>query len=134
MAGFTDTIENAVLNYMFSKTAYTAPATLYVGLSKADPGDTGSMTNEPSGNAYARVAVTNNTTNFPLAVNGAKKNGTKITFPEATGSWGTITHFFLADAAINGNMIGSGELLLSKTIDSGDVFYFDVNDLVITLD
>ena len=29
MAGFTNTIENAVLNHIFGRTTYTAPATFY---------------------------------------------------------------------------------------------------------
>jgi hypothetical protein len=134
MAGFTDTIENAVLNHIFGKTAYTAPATYYIGLSTTDPGETGSLAGEPSGNAYARVAVVNNTTNFPAAADGSKANGVKIEFPEATGYWGTITHFFLADAAVAENVIAYGSLLTPKTIENGDVFYFDVADLAITLD
>lgn len=36
MAGFTDTIENAVLNHIFGRTTYTAPATFYTGVYTAD--------------------------------------------------------------------------------------------------
>ena len=134
MAGFTDTIENAVLNHIFGKTAYTAPATYYIGLSTSNPGESGSMAGEPSGGSYVRVAVTNNTTNFPNAVDGSKANGVQITFPEATGTWGNITHFFLADAATDGNIVAYGTLLAAKSIESGDVMYFEAGDLVITLD
>lgn len=134
MAGFTDTIENAVLNHIFGKTAYTAPATYYIGLSTANPGEGGSLAGEPAGGSYVRVAVTNNTTNFPNALDGSKANGVKIEFPEATGVWGAITHFFLADALTGGNVIAYGSLLTPKAIENGDVFYFDVGDLVITLD
>lgn len=133
MPGFTNTIESAVLNHIFGKTTYSAPGTYYIGLSTTDPGEAGSLAGEPSGNAYARVAVTNNTTNFPNAVDGSKANGTKIEFPEATGNWGTITHFFLADALTDGNIIAYGSLLTPKTIENGDVFYFDVGDMVIEL-
>ena len=134
MAGFTDTIENAVLNHIFGRTTYTAPATFYIGLSTSDPGETGSLAGEPSGNGYARVAVANNTTNFPAAANGSKSNGVQITFPEATGAWGTITHFFIADAATAGNVIAYGALEYPKSINSGDTFYFAVGDLAISLD
>lgn len=36
MAGFTNTIENAVLNHIFGRTTYTAPATFYTGVYTAD--------------------------------------------------------------------------------------------------
>jgi hypothetical protein len=134
MAGFVNAIENAVLNHIFGKTAYTAPATYYIGLSTSNPGETGSLAGEPSGNAYARVAVTNNTTNFPNAENGSKSNGVQITFPEATGDWGAITHFFIADALTAGNVVAYGALFAAKSIESGDIFYFDVADLIIELD
>jgi hypothetical protein len=134
MPGLTNNLENAILDDLFGKTAYSVPATYYIGLSTSDPGETGSLAGEPSGNGYARVAVTNNTTNFPAASGGTKSNGAAITFPEASGSWGTITHFFIADAETAGNVIASGELLSSKTIDEGDIFYFDVGDLDITLE
>ena len=134
MAGFANAIENSVLNHIFGKVTYTAPATLYIGLSTTDPGETGSLTGEPSGNSYARVAVTNNATNFPNAVDGSKSNGVQIAFPEATGSWGTIAHFFIADASIAGNVIAYGALTASKVIENADVFYFDIGDLTITLD
>lgn len=134
MAGFTNSIENAILNHVFGKTTYNAPNTLYVGLSTSDPGETGSLAGEPSGKGYARVAISNNITTFPNAYDGTKSNGITITFPEATGSWGLLTHAFIADAATAGNIIAYGQLLTPKTIESGDVFYFDVGDLVITLD
>ena len=134
MAGFTNTIESAVLDHIFGKTAYTAPTTYYVGLSTSDPGETGSFTGEPSGNSYARVAMTNNATNFPNAVDGSKANGVQVTFPEATGTWGIITHFFLANAATGGNIVAYGTLLAAKSIESGDVMYFEIGDLIITLD
>jgi hypothetical protein len=134
MPGMTNTMENSTLDHIFGRTTYTAPATLYIGLSTSDPGETGSMAGEPSGNNYARVAVANNSTNFPAASNGQKSNGVAVTFPEATGNWGTITHFFIADAATNGNVICYGPLSSAKTIGVGDIFFFDVGDLIISLD
>ena len=134
MPGLTNTSENEILNFLFSRAAYTPKATYYVGLSTSDPGETGVLTGEPSGGSYARKPVTNDVTNFPAAVNGSKSNGVQIAFAEATGTWGVITHFFLADALVAGNIVASGALLSAKSIESGDVFYFDVGDLTITMD
>ena len=132
---FGDYLENELLDHVFGAAAYTAPATLHIGLSTTAPTDAGGNISEPSGAAgYARVAVTNNLTNFPAAVSGAKANGTVFTFPTATASWSTVTHFIIMDQASGGNMLGSGSLTNPKTIDSGDTASFAVGDLDITLD
>lgn len=94
------------------------PATIYVALSTANPTAAGSGLAEPSGNGYARVAVTNNTTNFPAASAGSKSNGTEIAFATPTGSWGTVTHAALFDASSGGNMLDFFALDASKAIDA----------------
>jgi len=106
---YSDYLENKILDHLFGKTTYTAPATLYVGLC-ASVNDAGTITGEPSGNGYARVAVTNNTTNWPDAASGTKSNGTEIAFPQASGTWGSVGYFFLADDPTAGNLIAWGEL------------------------
>lgn len=66
-----------------------SPATIYAALSTAAPNYSGNGTiTEPTTaqyNGYARVAITNNATNFPNASAGGKTNGTAITFPASTG-------------------------------------------------
>jgi hypothetical protein len=78
--------------------------------------------------------VTNNGTNWPAASGGAKSNGAAITFPQATASWGTVTHFGILDAATSGNLLCWGALSASKTIDAGDTPSFAAGELDITLD
>lgn len=131
---FTDYLENELLDHVWGNSAFAAPGTIYVGLSTTAPADNGTNITEPSGGSYARVAVTNNLTNWPAAVSGAKANGATITFPQATGAWGTVSYFFCSDAASGGNILGSGSLTTPKTIDNGDTASFSIGDLDITLD
>jgi hypothetical protein len=131
---FSDFLELKLLDHVFGNVAYTAPSTLHVALSTTTPNDNGSNFTEPSGNGYSRVAVANNATNFPAASAGSKSNGTAITFPTATGSWGTVTHFGLYDSASAGNLIGWGALTTSKSIVNGDTAEFAIGALIITLD
>ena len=131
---FTDFLENELLDHVFAGASYTPPATLYVGLSTTVPNDAGGGFTEPVGFSYARVAKTNNLTNWPAAVGGAKANGTAITFPQATGSWGTIVYAALFDAPSGGNMLGYGALGASRTIGNAEVLEIPVSDLTITLD
>lgn len=124
---FSNYLENKVMLHVFGATAYTAPSTLYVGLFTSDPGEAGSGT-EVSGGSYARQSAA-----FTVAGNLAS-NTAAVEFPTASASWGTITYAAIYDAATSGNLLASGGLTTSKTIDSGDVFRIPAGDFDITLD
>lgn len=49
---FSDYWEDATLNHLFGKAAYTAP-TIYVGLSTTQPAEDGTGVTEPSAGGYA---------------------------------------------------------------------------------
>ena len=132
---FADFLENELLDQIFGAQAYVAPATLYVALSTTTPSDDGTNFTEPSGNAYARVAVTNNKTNFNTAAAGAVDNAVSIDFAQATpAGWGTVTHFGIYDASSAGNLLAWGALTASKAIDALDTAKFAAGDLNATLD
>ena len=130
MAGFSDYLEDKVLDHVFGGSAYTAPSTLYVGLFTAAPSDTGGGT-EVSGGSYARksmAAMTVSGTSPTTATNGAA-----VEFVTATGSWGDISHTGIFDASSGGNLLCWAALSASKTVASGDVIRFDAGDLDVTL-
>jgi hypothetical protein len=131
MGGFSDYWENKILDHIFGKGSYTPP-TIYVGLSTADPTDSGSGLAEPSGNGYARVQTS--ASDWKAASNGSLDNAGNITFNQATGNWGTITHFVLFDATTGGNMLAYGTLSQSKLISASDTARFEAGDLNISLD
>ena len=134
--GKSDFLEAKILDHVLGGPDYTRPLTVYLALSTTTPTDAGGIT-EPTGGAYARQAVTNNTTNFP-ASSGTnpteKKNGTVVTFPVATASWGTIVGWALLDAAAGGNMLYWGDVTPSKAVGVDDQAKFAVNGLKITED
>ena len=91
-----------------------------------------------SGTGYARLAVANNDADnkWTDAVGGVKKNAVELTVgtgSSAAGDWGTITHVGIFDASTGGNLLVHGPLTASKTVSTGDVFKFAINDLQITL-
>lgn len=131
MGSFANFWENEILDHVFGKGAYTPP-TIYVGLSTADPTDSGSGLAEPSGNGYARVQTA--AADWDPSSGGALDNANDITFPPASGSWGTVTHFALFDAATSGNMLAHGQLTVAKAIGSGDTAKFAAGDLDVSLD
>lgn len=131
--GFTNFWRDIVLDELFGATDYTPEATYYFGLSTTAPADDGTNVTEPSGNGYARVSIANNATNFPAAIDGVQDNGTEISFPQATGFWGTVTHFVLYNASTGGNLLAYGTLTTSKSIDSGDTASFPIGDFTVQL-
>ena len=131
MGSFADYWENEILDHLFGKGSYTPP-TIYVGLSTANPADDASGLTEPSGNSYARVATAG--ADWNAASGGTIDNANEISFPEASGSWGMLTHFALFDATSGGNMLAHGSLSVSKSISSGDTVKFAAGDLDISLD
>ena len=129
MSGFSDYLEDKVLDHVFGGNAFTAPSTLYVALYTVAPSDTGGGT-EVSGGAYARQtgAFTVSGTNPTTASNTAA-----IEYPTATANYGTVVAVGVLDASSGGNLLAYSTLDSSKVVSSGDVFRFNAGDLDITL-
>lgn len=104
----------------------------WLGLSTADPGDDGANMAEPTANGYARVLLGNAsqplTQKMGSASNGSITNAEAIMFPEATGAWGTLTHFGIFSAESNGTYIGGGALNNSISPVAGNVPLFRAGD------
>ena len=133
MAGsLSDFAENEILDHLLSAATYTAPATIYLAVFTAAPTDAGGGT-EVTGGSYARLAVTNDATNFPAAVAGAKSNGVALTMVTASANWGTIVAYGLFDASTAGNMIGWADLTSSVIINNGDTLRFAAGALTYSL-
>lgn len=135
-SGFCTTWMNTILGLLFGAVGspYTAPATLYFGLCTGVAAD-GTVTGEPSGGSYARKSITNDTSLWNTAANGALDNKIAITFVAATGAWGTLDTFFISDSATLGSThtIAYGTLDVEKTITDGDTPSFAIGALDISL-
>jgi hypothetical protein len=137
--GLTNYAEQKVLDTMFGNAAWATQATVWVGLATASSDLEVPTFTEVTGGLYARVAVTNNSTNWPAATQngsneGQKQNGTVITFPTANANWGTATHWFVADAVTAGNVWAIGALTTPKAINTNDTASFAAGSITITLD
>jgi hypothetical protein len=137
MGSFTDQYENKALDACFGG-AHSAdfPATVYVGLFTVMPDDD-TMGTECTGGSYARVALTNNDTNWPDAVGGQKSNGIAVVFPTLTATWGTIVGWgifdHITDALIT-DLICYDDLASGQTPIVGDTPEFPIGGLVIEAD
>ena len=132
MAALSNYLENALVNHVLRNTALTTPGTsIYVGLIKfyeSSKLEAGTLTQEASSGAYARVQVTA----WDAPSNGATQNTSAVTFPTATADWGMVAGVIIADAATSGNVLLHGTLTAARDVKNGDVFKFNAGDLDIT--
>jgi len=128
----TDYLESRILDRVLKNNAqfiYTFPATVYVALFTADPTEAGLLTNEVTGGSYARQPIT-----WGTIAAGSVSNSVAVSFPTASGSWGTVTHMAIMDALTSGNALYYGSLGTSKTVGIGDDVSFAIGTLTITED
>lgn len=127
MAVFTNFLANALLNEALRNVEYSQTSTVYAALFTTATDATGSGT-EVTGGSYARQSIT-----FSAASGGAITNSNTITFPTASASWGTITHFAIMSASSGGNMLIQGQFTNSRTIGSGETYTINAGDIDITI-
>jgi len=139
MSGMIDSYEAAVLDYITSGAGDAiSPTNWFVTLYTAAPLEDGTGGTEVStaGTAYARVSMAS--TDWAAAA-GAQpstvSNSNVITFPTATASWGTVTHFGLAPAGVEGvaDVKIWSILDAAKIVDIGDTVSFAASALTIQL-
>ena len=125
MAGsISDALENKLLDHVLKTTPFTVPTNIYVALSTTDPLDTGAGISEPS-DGYARVVMDS----WDAAASRATQNTSQITFAQASGDWGTITHWAIFDAITGGNFLAHGDFSASKTCPIGTNLYIAAGDI-----
>ena len=127
----TNAYEKVVLDYLFGS---GTPASYDLGVSSTEPADNGSNITEPSTGGYARVAITNNPTNFPPApTGGPKTTGADFQFAAASGvAWNQVARYWmLFDGA---TLAFYGTLSPEKSIDVGDVLRIPATQMLISAD
>lgn len=132
----SDTDAKNSLDVRFGGATPNAPATYYAALVTTAPTDSvGTGLVEVSAGGYARVAITNNAANFPVATGSGtrtKTNGTAIQFPTATAGWGTTKGIVFFDASTGGAFRAYAPFTADKPVVSGDVPTVAIGSLVIT--
>jgi len=109
---------------------YVPGSSMQLGLSTTTPNVDGTNFTEPVGASYARSSLANNGSNFPLASNGVKTHAGAYAFAEATGSWGTITHWGIFDGS---TLIVFGSITTPTPVVSGDRVTFRPGEIEIAL-
>lgn len=127
MAGFTDYLEKALLDHIFTDGAYSPPSTLYLGLlsgTLSDDAGTGLTEQTIGTGAYARVATTAADWSAATGTAPATKTNTATkTWPTATADWrsgANLTYVGLYDASTAGNLLALALLTTAKPVLNGD--------------
>lgn len=126
MTGATDYLRKKFLDH-YNGVATYSPVPNYLGLFKADPGETGDQSQEVSATGYARQALAGlmgaaDTTGFAI-------NTSIITFGPAGADWGTVIFLAALDALTVGNMAWVGALNEARTITTGQPFQIPIGAL-----
>ena len=126
-----------VCSWFKGTTFPAAPANTYVALLTTAPtarDGTGAV--EVSGGSYARQAVASSGWSvISTSGSGATSleqisNSGAVTFPTATGNWGTIVGAALYDASSAGNLLAYGDLTASVTVNSGTTFSMSIGNVI----
>ena len=125
MSDKSDFHKDRVVN-LLRNVSITAPVTVYVALSTTLINDDGTGLTEPVGNGYARTVVIYDAPALGIAQNQL------VTFPQATGAWGTITHFAVMDAVTGGNMLYHDNVTASLPVNNLDTARFQPGQLPVS--
>lgn len=133
---FSTDLSNKILDQILGNTGMFDPTNVFVALFTGDPGDNfAGYGNELSGNAYTRITVLASFACWATAASESAPNLGAITFPTATGAWGTITHGGLMSTfsgTTSADLLGYNALTSNVTIASGDIFNFAVGAFKLT--
>ena len=124
--------ENAWMGHLFGS-AYTPASTIYLALATSDPGETAtgaSMNEVANSNGYARKAIT-----FAAASSRAVAQNATVTFDQASGSWGTVTHYAIVDSGTHGagNVLAYGAFSSSFSPVSGNTASVASGQVTVTI-
>lgn len=110
--GISEYYANKLLEHALGKTEFTMPTIMYLAAFDGDPLDAGS---EIATGAYARQQMT-----ISAAAGAIASNGADITFPEATGDWGTVSHLGVFYQLTEGTVSFAGTMDTAKAIATSD--------------
>ena len=132
MSALVDGYENSLLDGLTGVTPLTTPTTVYLALFTADPTDTGSVTNELTGNGYARKSLAG-LFSAATGTSGSVSNTSVINFATATGDWTAVTHvgFMESGTTSTDDMMVSLALGTAITNLNTQVFSFKVGTLTL---
>jgi len=149
MASMSNYLENKLIDHIFRSTPYNKPTVIAIALCTAAPDDASTGATIPevaNSGSYARQILYPGDINWSSSQgdnlgassgsSGITTNSTVVTFPMATGDWGTISHIAILDEATYGagNVLFWGDLTPNRIVSKGSTFQFAVNQIIVRID
>lgn len=129
MAGFSNSLANAIINTTLRGQAFPTIRNTYFALFTADPTDAFTSGTEVSAAWYVRKAAGA----FAAPASGVTFNSTRVEFPPVTGTAVTVTHIGIVEgsSASDGTatLLYSEALPVARTLQVNDVFVVDSQTL-----
>src|SRR5215472_77682 len=121
---YSDYLVDKMNDHLHGGGNYTVPTTLYLELVTAIGKTDG--TGATAGPGWSRLAVTNNTTNWPASSGQNKVNGVTLSFGTNGSSSAIITGVRVFDASTSGNLLTLNTLGVPVTVANGAPFSIPV--------
>lgn len=121
-------LRNQLLDHVLGGGVYEKPEFVFLALYTKEPSAAGGG-DEVTGRSYQRLAVPNGPYNFPKATDGVKKNGQRLSFPEAEETWGKVVAVGVHDAQVDGNLLYWGRLSEPQYVRVGTALDFPERSL-----
>jgi hypothetical protein len=130
----TTYFDQKIWGLAIGQVGYTIPPTFYVGLSSTPPSQVQAGTpvwnfNEPAGNAYARVAVPNDSVHWgPIGTQPPTgwtiQNKLIVTYLQSSGPWlagANLAFFGLFDSLLAGNLLLFGGCSPAQAVGAANI-------------
>jgi len=125
MAGFSNSLANAIVNTTLRGQAFPTIRNTYFALFTADPTDAFTAGTEVSAAWYVRKPAGA----FAAPSNGVTFNSTRVEFAPVTGSAVTVTHIGIVEGSnatdVTATLMYSEPLPAARTLQVNDVFLID---------
>jgi hypothetical protein len=128
-SGYSVLWANKINDLMFLNTAVTVPTSYWIGLFINASAGTHLRANdlasaqEVSGGSYVRMEIRGSTgIIFATSAAGLTSQDDDITWPQATGNWGSVVSVALIDASTAGNVVFYADLGIPKAVSTPDIF------------
>ena len=129
--GLNKYLADSLLNWQKGTAFPTVPTNFYVLLYTTMPAFDGTGAVEvAAGVGYTRQIPVFGVISF-VAPGDQISNSSIINFGTATGAWGTVVGYGVADAASAGNLCHSGTFAVAKPVTTGDPGSFPIGNLTI---
>ena len=119
----------ACLDHLLGQAELPFPAGVYLSLHRDDPTEFGLLTDEFSGDGYARMRIDQLLADAILE-SGQISNSAPIVSAVPTQDWPEVTHHGISHSASGGTLVYQAPTVASRVVEAGDPYRVDLGQFV----